>query len=106
MRKLEGIIVLLISTSGEDKLWSSMVSMTLVLRAINSRGHGRSDGDNIQCRLGRGLANSTVIDRFSPLKVQHLPRFGSDHAAISIVLDATSCLEERKRKYVFKFEDV
>jgi len=47
----------------------------------------REDGSNIQCRIDRAMGNEDFVNRFSPIKVTHFPRFGSDHAAILIGLE-------------------
>lgn len=46
--------------------------------------NGRSEEANIKCRLDRALATTYFIQRFSPINILHLPRYGSDHSAIRI----------------------
>ncbi|KAK2424153.1 hypothetical protein QL285_034543 [Trifolium repens] len=67
--------------------------------------NGRHDNDNIQCRLDRVMASDGFINRFSPIRVLHLPRYGSDHAALIITLEAPSQQEQRRRKRIFRFEE-
>lgn len=50
--------------------------------------NGRKGEDNIQAKLDRALGNSSFLNRFSHIKVTHLPRFRSDHAVILIHLEA------------------
>ncbi|XP_058783870.1 uncharacterized protein LOC131658613 [Vicia villosa] len=66
--------------------------------------NGRRGLDNIQCRLDRVLANNAFMESFPLSKVFHLPRFGSDHAVLRIVIERES-FPERKR-HLFRFEDV
>lgn len=66
--------------------------------------NGREEEANIQCRLDRALDNEEFINRFSPIKVFHLPRFGSDHAAILICLEHITRRDTR-RKRIFRFEE-
>lgn len=66
--------------------------------------NGREGHDNIQCRLDRALATRSFITMNTPIKVMHLPRFGSDHAAISVTLKDVSS-ENKKRVHVFRFEE-
>lgn len=67
--------------------------------------NGREGFDNIQCRLDRALATESFITAHSPIKVMHLPRFGSDHSAISITLEDVSAGKDRKKVHVFRFEE-
>ncbi|WJX27814.1 hypothetical protein P8452_16597 [Trifolium repens] len=67
--------------------------------------NGRQDKENIQCRLDRALGNEGFVNRFSPIKVSHLPRFKSDHAVILIHLEAPHQGGCRKRKKLFRFEE-
>jgi hypothetical protein len=67
--------------------------------------NGREEGANVQCRLDRALANVEFIDRFSPIKVSHLPRFGSDHAAVLICLESPLSGNSRRRRRLFRFEE-
>jgi endonuclease/exonuclease/phosphatase family metal-dependent hydrolase len=57
--------------------------------------NGRHGSENIQCRLDRALGTEDFLNRFSPWKVSHLQRYGSDHAAILIQLEHHDC---RKKK--------
>jgi hypothetical protein len=66
--------------------------------------NGRHDADNIQCRLDRAMSTEGFMNRFSPIHVLHLPRYGSDHAALIITLEAPSQNEQRRRKHLFRFE--
>ncbi|GAU21788.1 hypothetical protein TSUD_329120, partial [Trifolium subterraneum] len=45
------------------------------------------------------------INRFSPIKVNHLPRFGSDHAAVVISLECPIPRSTRRRRRLFRFEE-
>jgi exonuclease III/ribonuclease HI len=65
----------------------------------------RGDEANIQCRIDRAMGNEAFVHRFSPIKVKHLPRFGSDHAAILIGLEAVTEWHNRRRKRLFRFEE-
>ncbi|MCI18708.1 hypothetical protein A2U01_0039863 [Trifolium medium] len=67
--------------------------------------NGRHDGDNIQCRLDRALSSDEFLNRFSPVHVLHLPRYGSDHAALVITLEAPIHRVQRRRKRPFRFEE-
>lgn len=66
--------------------------------------NGREDGENIQCGLDRAISNEDFINRFSPIKVCHLPRFGSDHAVILICLEHIP-RSDLQRKRIFRFEE-
>ncbi|XP_058750083.1 uncharacterized protein LOC131623075 [Vicia villosa] len=68
--------------------------------------NGRKDMENIQIRLDRCLAKEEFVNRFSPIKVSHLGRFGSDHAAIRIQLEVDSSVATRKKCHMFRFEEV
>ncbi|XP_058774622.1 uncharacterized protein LOC131648906 [Vicia villosa] len=70
--------------------------------------NGRIGADNTQCRLDREMASNSFINRFSPIRFYHLSRFHSDHAAISISLEAenTQNTDRRKRPHLFRFEEV
>ncbi|MCI11577.1 hypothetical protein A2U01_0032678, partial [Trifolium medium] len=50
--------------------------------------NGREGEDNVQCRLDRAMGTEDFANRFSPIRVLHLPRYGSDHAAVLIHLEA------------------
>ncbi|XP_058768237.1 uncharacterized protein LOC131641969 [Vicia villosa] len=67
--------------------------------------NGRKGKDNIQCRLDRAIASHSFLNRFSPIRVIHLPRYGSDHAALRIDLEADSGNLSRKRYHLFRFEE-
>lgn len=64
----------------------------------------RQGSGRIQCRLDRVFSFDEFIKWFSPIQINHLARFGSDHVAISIELDV--CLEDahKKKLHVFRFE--
>lgn len=67
----------------------------------------RRGSDNTQRRLDRALASHSFINRYNPIKVHQLSRFLSDHASISISLEAEpdqNC-GRRKRVYRFHFEE-
>jgi endonuclease/exonuclease/phosphatase family metal-dependent hydrolase len=66
--------------------------------------NGRQGSGRIQCRLDRVFASDEFIKRFSPIEINHLARFGSEYAVISIELDV--CLEDAhtKKPHVFRFE--
>lgn len=61
--------------------------------------------ENIQCRLDRCLISSSFLDKFSPITVTHLARFGSDHAALRIVLEEKATHDGMKKKHIFRFEE-
>jgi hypothetical protein len=67
--------------------------------------NGREGDENIQSRLDRALGNEGLINRFSPIKVCHLPRFGSDHAVVLINLEAPTQWNTRRRRRPFRFEE-
>jgi hypothetical protein len=67
--------------------------------------NGRQESENIQCRLDRALATEDFLNRFSPFKVVHLQRYGSDHAAILILLEHQDP-SKKKRVHLFRFEEV
>jgi ribonuclease HI len=68
--------------------------------------NGRQDEENIQCRLDRALCTSDFQNRFSPIRVVHLHRYGSDHAALMILLENHDYLQKKKRVKMFRFEQV
>lgn len=61
--------------------------------------------ENIQCRLDRAVATEEFISRFSPIRVLHLPRYGSDHAPILIDLESDFMNAHKKRTRLFRFEE-
>lgn len=61
--------------------------------------------ENIQWRLDRAVATEEFINRFSPIRVLHLPRYGSDHVPILIELQAVSLRSRKKRTRIFHFEE-
>ncbi|KAK2422548.1 hypothetical protein QL285_033075 [Trifolium repens] len=67
--------------------------------------NGREGEENIQCRLDRALATQSFMNRFSPTRVIHLPRYGSDHAALLVVLEAQHYSRRKKRVHLFRFEE-
>jgi hypothetical protein len=67
--------------------------------------NGREDQENIQCRLDRAMGSENFLNRFAPIRVFHLPRFGSDHAAILIHLEADPNSRRKRRKRIFIFEE-
>ncbi|CAJ2638124.1 unnamed protein product [Trifolium pratense] len=68
--------------------------------------NGRQNEENIQCRLDRTLVTIDFQNRFSPIRVVHLPRYGSDHAALMILLENHESLYKKKRHKLFRFEQV
>lgn len=52
-----------------------------------------------------GLASSNFINMFSPMKVFHLARFGSDHTVIRIDLEAPEVERRNNKIHVFRFEE-
>lgn len=67
--------------------------------------NGREGEDNIQCRLDRAMGSEALMNRFSPIKVVHLSRYKSDHAAIMILLEANEYMIRKKRTHLFRFEE-
>ncbi|XP_058758387.1 uncharacterized protein LOC131631620 [Vicia villosa] len=67
--------------------------------------NGRQGDNNIQCRLDRAIASQSFLNRFSPHKVSHLPRFGSDHAVLKIELEVDLGSKGRRRVHLFRFEE-
>jgi len=66
----------------------------------------RGGPDNVQCRLNRTMATKNFINRYSPIRVNHLARFNSDHVAIVVILEEIQPAETRKKKHIFRFEEV
>lgn len=66
--------------------------------------NGRAGTEQIQCRIDRALASEAFINRFSPIEVSHLPRYGSDHAVLKIDLEAPNRDAQRRKPYIFRFE--
>lgn len=67
--------------------------------------NGRKRSNNVQCRLDRCLTTEIFINRFTHIKVPHLPRYRSDHAAIKITLEANICENGSRREHIFIFEE-
>lgn len=67
--------------------------------------NGRKDNENIQSRLDRVHINPTFMEMFPGSKVSHLPRFGSDHAAIRIEFGDQELNDTTRRKHLFRFEE-
>ncbi|GAU39667.1 hypothetical protein TSUD_60340 [Trifolium subterraneum] len=67
--------------------------------------NGREGVENVKCRLDRALTSQRFISEHSPIKVMHLPRYGSDHSAISITLNDVCSNISKKRVYLFRFEE-
>lgn len=65
----------------------------------------RRGDENIQCRLDRVYGNEAFQNRFAPLQVTHLARFGSDHAAVLLHGDVPPDRKKRWKK-LFRFEEV
>lgn len=68
--------------------------------------NGRQGQNNIQCRIDRAFATESCSSRFSPIKVSHLSRFGSDQVVVRVVLECQGHIEGNKRRHLFKFEEV
>lgn len=51
------------------------------------------------------MATEGFINKVFPIQVTHLHRFGSDHSALKITLDAQPQVRQRKRKHLFLFEE-
>jgi hypothetical protein len=68
--------------------------------------NNRSEEENIQCRLDRALGSEDFLNRLSPMKVVPLPRFGSDHAALFVLLETHDYGVKKKRIHLFLFEEV
>lgn len=69
--------------------------------------NGRRDPENVQCRLDRSLATNSFINIFTPIKVYHLSRSVSDHAAIRITLEAeyVSLNSRVNISHLFRFKE-
>ncbi|CAI8591748.1 unnamed protein product [Vicia faba] len=52
------------------------------------------------------LIDLGFTQRFDPIKVSHLPRHGYDHVAIRVILEADSEEPVKRRKHIFRFEEV
>lgn len=68
--------------------------------------NGRSKEANIQCMLDRVMETMDLIEAYSPIRVQHLQRYGSDHAAIIFEMNIIVGEIPRKPEYLFRFEEV
>lgn len=68
--------------------------------------NGRFGSENIQGRLDRAMALEDFINKFSPIKVNHLARFRSDHLTLAVCLEAFSANERKKKRHIFCFEEV
>jgi hypothetical protein len=66
--------------------------------------NGRDGPNHIQCRLDRAMATDNFINNFSPVHVTHLPRYGSDHAAILMELEVAPDSNHKKKPHLFRFE--
>lgn len=62
---------------------------------------GRKGEANIQCSLDKAFSSQSYLNRFSPTKVSHLPRFGSDHDVLRIDLEADLGEGNKRRKNFF-----
>lgn len=80
------------------RIWASMDTFTW--------SKGRLEANNIQCLLDRCFASIGGIACFDPIKVTHLPRYDSDHAAIRIMWENHQREEKTLKQYIFKFEDL
>lgn len=67
--------------------------------------NGREGSANIHARLDRALGNPGFQNRFSPIKITHLPRFRPDHAVILIHLEASLGRDSRQKPKIFRFEE-
>lgn len=65
--------------------------------------NGRQGNENI--RLDRVVDSTSFIHRFSPIKVLHVSRHGSDRATIRVDLEAILEEDKKKRKFIFRFEE-
>ncbi|CAI8612048.1 unnamed protein product [Vicia faba] len=68
--------------------------------------NGRRNEDNIQGWLDKSLAKESFFNRFSPIRVSHLARYGCDHATTGIQLESDNDSKNRKRPYIFRFEEL
>jgi hypothetical protein len=66
--------------------------------------NNRDDEANIQGRLDRALATSTLLDWFPQYSVTHCPRSVSDHLAM-VVLTKTQPGVQRRKKWIKRFEE-
>ncbi|XP_058724620.1 uncharacterized protein LOC131596076 [Vicia villosa] len=57
--------------------------------------------DEVEC-----VATEAYINKFSPIQVNHLSRYGSDHAAVRIETEVDRGRGRKKRRYIFRFEEV
>lgn len=67
--------------------------------------NGREGDDNVQCRLDKALASESFWNRFSPISVTHLPRYGSDQLVSLMKLEDHDQMNKKKRVHVFRFEE-
>ncbi|CAJ2652835.1 unnamed protein product [Trifolium pratense] len=56
--------------------------------------------------MDRTLLTHDFQNTFSPIRIVHLSRYGSDHAAMMILLENHEHLNKKKRIKVFRFEQV
>lgn len=69
--------------------------------------NGRTRSDNIQCRLDSGhlpRLGSDFLDVFPLSRVVHLPRHGSDHVMLRIMIEEEE--QQQKKNAIFRFEEV
>ncbi|XP_058783431.1 uncharacterized protein LOC131658114 [Vicia villosa] len=65
--------------------------------------NGRVGSENIQCRLDKSLTSFEFMQSFPLTRVFHLERYGSDHAALRIVIQREE--ETGKQRHLFRFEE-
>lgn len=91
--------------------WGRNVVEEMGLQELGFEGYqytwtnGRAREANIQCRLDRVLASMELIEAHFPIKVRHLSRYGSDHAAIVVDIDIISGDLPQKPRCLFRFEE-
>lgn len=67
--------------------------------------NGRNESANIQARLDKVLGNPELQNRFSPFKINHLPRFRSDHSVILVHIEASLGKDRRQMAKIFRLEE-
>lgn len=91
-------------------MWSRKTMERCGLQDLGYKGYpftwsnGRGGFENIQCRLDRGFATSTFMESFPHTQVVHLPRNGSDHAVLRLMIKIE--VVQQKKKAVFRFEEI
>lgn len=68
--------------------------------------NARKYNDNIQCRIDRGVATTSSINRFSPIKVICISHHEYDLVAVWVDFEVVREDYCKKHKHIFRFEEV